>query len=107
MPYETGEALAPELLEKLLAIDLPAGVFLNVNFPNCPPDEVEGDARDQPGQARLRSRGSTSVPTAATCPITGCASAASATELREGTDLHAVRTRLRLGDAAEARPDRA
>ncbi len=27
---------------KLLNADLPANVFLNINFPNCAPDEVEG-----------------------------------------------------------------
>ncbi len=42
LPWETTEALGPELLHKLLAVDLPAGTFLNVNFPNCGPDEVEG-----------------------------------------------------------------
>ncbi|HET9533745.1 MAG TPA: 5'/3'-nucleotidase SurE [Mesorhizobium sp.] len=42
VPYETTEALAPQLFDKLLSVDLPPGVFLNVNFPNCPPDEVEG-----------------------------------------------------------------
>ena len=42
MPWETAEALAPALLEKLIETDLPPGVFLNVNFPNCPPDEVGG-----------------------------------------------------------------
>jgi 5'-nucleotidase len=42
VPYETAEALAPALFDKLLKTDLPPGVFLNVNFPNCSPDEVEG-----------------------------------------------------------------
>ena len=41
VPWDTTEALAPALLEKLIATDLPAGVFLNVNFPNCRPEEVE------------------------------------------------------------------
>ncbi len=40
--WETAETQAPELLRKLLAISLPRGVFLNVNFPNCPPEEVAG-----------------------------------------------------------------
>lgn len=42
VPWETCEALAPPLLKKLIALDLPNGVFLNVNFPNCTPDEVTG-----------------------------------------------------------------
>jgi 5'-nucleotidase len=40
VPWETAEALAPALLDRLVRTDLPPGVFLNVNFPNCPPDEV-------------------------------------------------------------------
>jgi 5'-nucleotidase len=43
VPWGTVEALAPALLERLISVDLPQGVFLNVNFPNCPPEEV-GDA---------------------------------------------------------------
>ena len=35
VPYETTEALAPALLKKLVAMPLPDGVLLNVNFPNC------------------------------------------------------------------------
>lgn len=41
VPYETTEALAPALLDRLLGIDMPSGTFLNVNFPNCAPDEVQ------------------------------------------------------------------
>ena len=40
VPWETTEALAPELLKKLIDIDLPAGTFLNVNFPSCDPKAV-------------------------------------------------------------------
>lgn len=42
VPYETAEALAPALLKKLIAAELPEGVLLNVNFPNCQPEEVTG-----------------------------------------------------------------
>jgi 5'/3'-nucleotidase len=40
VPWETAEALAPALLDRLLRTELPPGVFLNVNFPNCPPEEA-------------------------------------------------------------------
>ncbi len=30
------------LLEKLMVLDLPEGTFLNLNFPNCRRDEVNG-----------------------------------------------------------------
>ena len=36
VPYETCEALAPALLDKLIATDLPPGVLLNINFPELP-----------------------------------------------------------------------
>ncbi len=42
VPYETTEALAPALMKKLVAMPLPQGVLLNVNFPNCAPGEVAG-----------------------------------------------------------------
>ncbi len=42
VPWNTVETHAPALLKKLIGIDLPAGVLLNVNFPNCQPDGVKG-----------------------------------------------------------------
>ncbi|MBW9053377.1 5'/3'-nucleotidase SurE [Rhizobium mesosinicum] len=42
LPWEVCEAHAPALLESLMTVDLPEGTFLNLNFPNCRPDEVEG-----------------------------------------------------------------
>jgi len=42
VPWEVAEAHAPALLGKLIDIDLPDGTFLNLNFPNCRPDEVAG-----------------------------------------------------------------
>ncbi|MCT8997125.1 5'/3'-nucleotidase SurE [Chelativorans intermedius] len=42
IPWETTEAVAPPLLKKLVETELPRGVFLNVNFPNCPPEAVKG-----------------------------------------------------------------
>lgn len=42
VPWEVVEAHAPELLRKLIGIDMDEGTFLNVNFPNCAIDAVEG-----------------------------------------------------------------
>ncbi|MDZ5697024.1 MULTISPECIES: 5'/3'-nucleotidase SurE [Phyllobacteriaceae] len=42
IPWDTTEAVAPALLKKLVGTELPRGVFLNVNFPNCRPEEVKG-----------------------------------------------------------------
>ena len=63
VPYETTEALAPALLKKLVAMPLPDGVLLNVNFPTCAPEEIAGTvvtrkaARPQPvGRRAPRGR---------------------------------------------------
>ena len=42
VPWDTTLAVAPDLLKKLVATELPPGVFLNVNFPRCAPHEVKG-----------------------------------------------------------------
>lgn len=41
VPWETVEAHAPDLLRKLIAFDLPKDTLLNVNFPNCQPEDIE------------------------------------------------------------------
>lgn len=43
IPWDVVETHAPDLLRKLIKTELPDGVFLNVNFPNCSPDEVKGE----------------------------------------------------------------
>jgi 5'-nucleotidase len=40
--YDTAEALAPDLIKKVLKDPLPIGVLLNINFPDCPVNEVQG-----------------------------------------------------------------
>lgn len=40
VPWDTAEALAPDLLKRLIGLDLPRGVFLNVNFPNLPANDI-------------------------------------------------------------------
>lgn len=40
VPWETAGTLAPDLLRKLVELDLPRGVFLNVNFPSLAAGEV-------------------------------------------------------------------
>ncbi|QKV17754.1 5'/3'-nucleotidase SurE [Oricola thermophila] len=42
VPWEVVETLAPDLLRKLIGIEMDPGTFLNVNFPNCAVDAVEG-----------------------------------------------------------------
>jgi 5'-nucleotidase len=41
-PWETARRFAPVVLDKLLTCDWEPGTFVNVNFPDCGPDEVSG-----------------------------------------------------------------
>lgn len=92
VPWETVEALAPELLAKLLKIELPAGTFLNVNFPNCAPEEVEATLVTTQGKLvhslwideRADGRG---------FPYFWLRFGREPPELKEGTDVHAVRSK--------------
>jgi 5'-nucleotidase len=91
VPYETGEALGPALLKKLAGVSLPPGIFLNLNFPNCPPADVAGTRVTSQGklaynlgiEERADGRG---------LPYYWLRFGRDATELHEGTDLHAVRS---------------
>lgn len=40
--WETAEGFGPEIVEKLLDMDVAPGVFHNVNFPHRAPDDVKG-----------------------------------------------------------------
>jgi len=90
VPYETAEALAPELLQKLIGMDLPDGVLLNVNFPNCPPEEVTGTEVTAQGRLahsmwideRRDGRG---------LPYFWLRFGRAPEEVTEGTDVHAIR----------------
>lgn len=93
VPYETGEALAPALIERLVRLELPAGTFLNVNFPSCTAEEVRGTVVTAQGklaynlgvEERTDGRG---------FPYYWLRFGRDTSELREGTDLHAVRNNL-------------
>jgi 5'-nucleotidase len=90
VPYETTEALAPALLKKLLAVELPRGTFLNLNFPSCKPADVEGVRVTGQGKVaynidieeRADGRG---------FPYYWLRFGRDMSELRDGTDIHAVK----------------
>ncbi|MEI3853686.1 MULTISPECIES: 5'/3'-nucleotidase SurE [Ensifer] len=42
VPWDVVETHAPGLIRKMMAVDLPDGTFLNLNFPNCSADTVAG-----------------------------------------------------------------
>ena len=91
VPYETCEALAPELLRRLIGIDLPPGVFLNLNFPTCPCEDVAGTRVTHQGklahgmsvEQRADGRG---------FPYYWLRFSREAPEMLEGSDVHAVRS---------------
>lgn len=51
LPWEVVESYAPKLIRQMLDVDLPDGTLLNLNFPNCRPDEVQGVAVTSQGKA--------------------------------------------------------
>ena len=55
--WATAQTYAPDILRRLLACEWEPGSFVNVNFPDCPPEAVTGVAvttqdRRQPGSFR-------------------------------------------------------
>lgn len=44
VPWDVVENYAPQLLKKLLDVEMPDWTFMNLNFPNCQPHEVQGIA---------------------------------------------------------------
>jgi 5'-nucleotidase len=92
VPWEVCETLAPELLKKLVALKMPDGVFLNVNFPNCAIADVAGTLVTAQGklahglfiEERHDGRG---------FPYYWLRFGRGAEEPAEGTDLHALRDR--------------
>jgi 5'-nucleotidase len=93
VPWETAEAHAPALIDKLLGIDLPRGVFLNINFPRCSPEEVAGTRVTAQGKLvhglwideRKDGRG---------FPYYWLRFGREPEELREGTDIAALKENL-------------
>ena len=41
--WDTVKTLAPDLLKRLISLDMPTDTLLNVNFPNCAADECQGE----------------------------------------------------------------
>ncbi len=90
VPYETCEALAPALLDKLIATDLPPGVLLNINFPNCPPEEVAGTRVTAQGRL-VHGTWIEERRDGRSLPYYWLRFGREPAELAEGTDIHAVR----------------
>lgn len=48
--WATALSFAPDLVRRILAEGVPAGILVNVNFPDCPPAEVKGVAVSSQGK---------------------------------------------------------
>ena len=92
IPWEIVENYAPDLLRKLIDVDMPDWTFMNLNFPNCRPEEVQGIAVTAQGkldfginiEKRSDGRG---------YPYYWLKFDARKGDFREGTDIHALRAR--------------
>lgn len=90
IPWEIVETHAPDLLRKLIKVDMPDWTFMNLNFPNCLPDDVQGIAVTAQGKLdfginidkRMDGRG---------YPYYWLKFDARTGDFREGTDIHALR----------------
>ena len=55
--WETATRFAPQIIRRVLEVGFPPQVLININFPNCAPDDVKGIAVTSQGrhhQERLR-----------------------------------------------------
>ncbi|MEZ5789057.1 MAG: 5'/3'-nucleotidase SurE [Xanthobacteraceae bacterium] len=48
--WQTALHFAPDLIRKVLAESMPRDVLVNINFPDCPPDQVKGVAVTSQGR---------------------------------------------------------
>ena len=53
IPWQTGEALAPEVIRRLLRLPWPDSTLFNVNFPGVPPAQAAGFAVTSQGQRAI------------------------------------------------------
>ena len=90
VPYETCEALGPALLERLLGIDLPAGTFLNLNFPSCAPEKSKGIVVTSQGKL-VHSLGIEQRADGRGLPYYWLRFGRENQDLLDGTDIHAVK----------------
>jgi 5'-nucleotidase len=90
VPWEIVETFAPELLNKLIKVEMPDWTFMNINFPNCTLSEVQGISVTAQGkldfginvEKRSDGRG---------YPYFWLKFDARKGDFREGTDIHALR----------------
>jgi 5'-nucleotidase len=90
MPWHVAEAMAPALLARLVKAEIPGGSFLNVNFPNCEPGEIAGTRITTQGK-RIHGMWIDERRDGRGFPYFWLRFGREASEIREGTDLAALR----------------
>ncbi len=90
VPWHVAETLAPPLLKKLIETDMPPGSFLNINFPNCEPEEVMGNRITTQGK-RVHGLWIDERKDGRNFPYYWLRFGREPVEVREGTDLAALR----------------
>jgi 5'-nucleotidase len=88
--WDTAETHGPGLLSRLLETNLPRGVFLNINFPNCPPAKVQGTAVVAQGK-RIHGLWIDERKDGRGFPYYWLRFGREPSEIREGTDMAALR----------------
>jgi 5'-nucleotidase len=88
--WETSEAYLPEIIAKLINMDLDPGSFVNVNVPNIRPDEITGVRVTRQGQRPPGGFQPVRRVDERHVPYFWIKIAPSDGEVLEGTDLHAV-----------------
>ena len=90
IPWEIVETFAPELLKKLIKVEMPDWSFMNLNFPNCKQEDVQGISVTAQGkldfginvEKRSDGRG---------LPYYWLKFDSRKGDFREGTDIHALK----------------
>lgn len=51
--WKTAEVHGPDVIRRLASVGWPENVMINVNFPNCPPDQVQGVRVARQGRRKI------------------------------------------------------
>ncbi len=95
-PYETAIHHAPGIIKRVLEAEMPAGILVNINFPDCPPDQVAASrSRSRASAIRSFSRSRRAM-TDAAIRISGSRSAAVRFRSRAMAPIYAHWTRRRF-----------
>ena len=104
--WETAIQHGPDMIRSVLDEGMPRDVLVNINFPDCAPDDVKGIAVTMQGKRDQELLRIERAMTGAAIPITGSPSAAASTAEPRRHRPVGARRQAHLGHAAAARPHR-